>query len=264
VLLSGSGDVAVVHGAGGDALYWSRSGGVVSLAERFGISTDIHVAHVSYSGDVLFGSAGDGVDEPEQAFRWSAAAGLQWLGSLPDAPDAVLFRSTHATPDGRVLVGSVGLRDGARDGLFRWSEATGLQRIAVMETRPVQIFVSSSGDTVIGYYSREDDSVASFRWSPGRGASELPGSVSVARTALDGDLIVVQTSDGLQAVKFGRALEGNERLPMDLILSALVPESWHAPQIQKVSANGTAVAGIGRDPSGQKQGWLVRSQERCQ
>ncbi len=262
VLLSNSGDVAVVNGADG-ALYWGRSRGVVPLVELLGISAEIHVSHVSDQGDVLFGGAGDGVDEPLKAFRWTEAGGLQWLGRLPDAPDASFFQFSHATPDGRVLIGSVGLPDRTSDGLFRWSTETGLERIAPTQRNAVRTYVSSSGDTVVGYYATDGGGTSgSFRWNRETGLNEVSG-FNAKLIALDGDLIVDWNADEPSASKFGPALESEERLPIDIILSGLVPESWRAGRIENVSANGTAVVGIGTDPLGERQGWLVRVQERC-
>jgi hypothetical protein len=264
VLLSKSGDVAVVNGADGEALYWGLSRGVVPLAELLGISDEIHVSHVSDQGDVLFGSTGDGVDEPQKAFRWTEAGGLQWLGSLPDAPDASLLRWSQATPDGRVLVGTVSLPDLASDGLFRWSTETGLERIAPTQRDAELTYVSPSGDTVVGYYypSVDGDTLVSFRWNRETGLEEVSRS-NANFIALDGDLVVAGNADEPRASRFGPALETEERLAIDIIFADLVPKSWKAGRIANVSANGTAVVGIGTDPFGDGQGWLVRVQERC-
>lgn len=262
VVLSDSGAAAIVNGLEGETLYWSRSGGVVRLVDLLGLSADTSLsARVSDDGEVVYGSASDSATGHSAAFRWTESRGVQWLEALPFVDAAARYRVLHATSDGRVLIGSVTLQDDTSAGFFSWSEEAGTKQIILADKDATPTYFSSRGDTIIGAYSGSP-----FRWNAVTGLSDVIHSdAGRVHVALDGDLIVVEeTPDAPRALKFGRALESAQRLPIEIILSDLVPTGWQAAQIAKVSANGIAVAGAGSDPSGQRQGWLVRVKERCQ
>ncbi|MBB5208394.1 hypothetical protein [Chiayiivirga flava] len=64
-----------------------------------------------------------------QAWRWTAAGGVQFLGEIPGAPPDITYYAFDLTEDGAMIVGSYPVFDPVQGSInhgFVWSEASGL------------------------------------------------------------------------------------------------------------------------------------------
>jgi probable HAF family extracellular repeat protein len=183
--------VAVLHApslaASFTPLGYLPGGGRVSSAE--GISAD---------GKFVVGASGSSAAGLE-AFRWSAATGMQGLGDLPTGN--FYSEARAVSNDGNVVVGlgtatdSSSLSDG-----FRWTAAGGIQPIGHL-VNPNDSFqfsyalaVSADGTTVAGE-SRSAAGNEAFRWNVVDGISglgDLPGGFFDSyATAISADASVI-------------------------------------------------------------------------
>lgn len=134
--VSAAGDVVVgssMGGAGLRAVRW-QNGAILDLgtlagnnrSEAYGISAD---------GQVVVGSS------DADAFRWTAATGMQNLGSL----GGLLSSAAATNADGSVVVGSSSLADGSLRA-FRWGLDTGMVDLGVLNGGSYSTAYGVSGD----------------------------------------------------------------------------------------------------------------------
>jgi hypothetical protein len=136
---------------------------------------------VSADGRVVVGQS-DG-----QAFRWTAATGMQSIGGPTGFGTA---RGVSA--DGSVIVGDSGGQ------AFRWTQPTGMQFLG-SNTR-VAYDVSGDGNVVVGDAGIGATTGQGFRWTPGTGVQPLgtaaPGVTNgstIFGVSQDGQALVGQT-----------------------------------------------------------------------
>ncbi|MEZ6015012.1 MAG: hypothetical protein R3F49_07865 [Planctomycetota bacterium] len=156
--------------------------------QTFGVAGGwVTVTDVSSDGQVLVGYSSTG-----QAFRWTAAAGRQDLGALPNDPWSV---ATAVSADGSVVVGysaSVGV--GSRRA-FLWTAAGGMQDLGGLTTPPLSteaLAVSADGTVVVGTSNGH-----AFRWSAATGmlslgTPTLGSSACAVGVSADGSVVVVR------------------------------------------------------------------------
>ena len=70
-------------GAGQEAVYWTRDGGLVSIGDLPGGEIAGSAFAVSDDGSVIVGSGRTRADGNNEAFRWTAAGGMQPVGLFP-------------------------------------------------------------------------------------------------------------------------------------------------------------------------------------
>lgn len=193
---------------------------------------------ISGDGTVIVGAAGEAFgsrDAGAEAFRWTAADGMQRLFPTPFANSA----ATGASTDGAVIAGSYTAPGSEFTRAFRWT-ASGTTSLAPL---PGDMFssgecISSDGSTVAGI-SAHAGGYRACRWAadgsalalgPLPGFDRLSGPTAISA---DGSVIVGQANSDETYVAFRWTADGGIRR-----LGTATPSSARA-----VSADGSVVVG---------------------
>lgn len=257
----------VVGASGTDAFRWSLGHGLTALG-----GTARHANDVSGDGSVIVG-----LQSPQEAFRWTSAE-TSGLGLSTDA--------TGVSADGAVVVGntSTALREA-----FRWTETGGLVKLFPFSPKDnVALDVSADGSVVVGDYGnqpfvwRDDfgsilpftgraDAVSgngevvvgqqdglAFRWTEPTGLEPL-GSGEAFAASFDGSVIVGVSGSGGAGSRAFIWTAGDGMLDLAELLTTLGTDldGWTLLSAFDVSADGRAIVGVGLDPNGHQQAWLV-------
>jgi len=260
--LSRAGDVVLASDYySGRTFRWDAVTGSTELGQLEGAGPKTLAYHMSDIGDVIAGTAGDGIAEPARAFRWTEATGLQALGAVPGTPAGASTSVFGIAADGSAIIGQVAL-DSSFAHAFRWTAATGMQDLTPGDRKSQVTYVSPNGEVVIGYFWIDVGSaVGGFRWTEATGALEVNYTRPLGIGA-DGDLLVGDTLQGPSIETFGK-LAG--KMP-DLVRVAgpgLVPSGWSDPRLDGVSHDGRLLVGNGINPNGQREPWLLHLIEAC-
>jgi probable HAF family extracellular repeat protein len=136
-----------LDGGGGDA--GPRHAGR-RWSEAWGVSAD---------GSVVVGWA-DNAAGQGRAFRWTAAGGMQDLGTLGGSGSG----ATGVSADGSVVVGWA--RNAAEQRrAFRWTAARGMQDLGTLGGESVAWGVSADGSVVVGVAHNAAGQWRAFRWT---------------------------------------------------------------------------------------------------
>jgi probable HAF family extracellular repeat protein len=199
-----------------------------------------------------------------EAYRWTAAGGLEPLGTLPGGS-----KSSDAfgiSADGSVVVGTSDSPQG--DQAYRWTQSTGMVGIGDLpggEFSSGPAAVSANGNVIVGI-SDTAQGYEAFRWEQTTGMvglGFLPSnslfSEAIAVTP-DGSAIVGESGGDNTSAFVWDAAHGMRSL-QDLLTADphLVGDlnGWHLIYADGISANGQAIVGRGLNPQGQVEGFLV-------
>ncbi len=226
------------------------TGGYVSRV--YGSSHDGQVA----CGENLFQPTGAPPPLPiTQAFRWTAAGGMEGLGFLPGAGFHSTARSMSA--DGSVIVGWAADSTFANRP-FRWTQATGMVDISGGAFSGTARGVSADGQWVVGSNSTTG---RAFRWSQATGFTDLGvalGAPSSAAAAVSADGRRVLTVSGGRACLWRESTGTMEYLQLVLSIDhGIDMGNWNLTVAQGISADGTVMTGYGTNPAGQTQAWVA-------
>jgi probable HAF family extracellular repeat protein len=269
---SGDGSVIVGNALNGsnqnEAFRWTAATGMVGLGDLPGGFFESLANDVSEDGEVVVGQgiSGDAESSRYQAFRWTDSGGIVGLGFLPGSG---ILRSTAeaANDDGSVVVG---YSTHAFQEAFRWTAATGMVGLGRLSggTSSHAVNVSSDGKVIVGFATNGDGFDEAFRWSQSAGMiglGYLPGgdSQSIARAVSSDGRVVVglagQLDGGASAFVWDPA-HGMRNLQDVLVnnfgMSALLT-GWTLTDAVALSADGRVIAGLGINPSGDREGWRV-------
>jgi probable HAF family extracellular repeat protein len=113
---------------------------------------------VSDDGKVVVGKCK--VGEVDRAFRWTAAEGMQSLGTLGDSSAAY-----GVSGDGKVIVGSHTIAD--LDHSFRWTAANGMTAFEGLagEISSYATATNQDGSVVVGKADMSDGRELAYRWT---------------------------------------------------------------------------------------------------
>jgi uncharacterized membrane protein len=252
-------------------------------------SPALHGAAISDDAQVIAGSIHN-PDWTRQPVRWTAATGISAISV--DRPTAIAI---EISGDGRVIAGTSGsdIYDPYIQA-FRWSESEGVTFLDSLHPRggSVPTGISDDGSVIVGT-ARGGQGCRAYRWTSDHGTVplELPGgfaanaadAVSADGEIIVGRLMVIDSMglggtlgwapsgiDYLGAVASDAAVNshamiwdaahGTRHLKDVLIQEyGLAHElsGWSLISASAISGNGNVIAGVGVNPAGEFQGWVV-------
>jgi hypothetical protein len=236
-----------------------------------GLAIDGSPYAVSLEGNVVVGHATR--EGNQQAFRWTEEDGAEYLGVLQGD---VQSWAQDVTEDGSTIVGvsmPVGLHGGGE--VFRWTEMEGMVALG-FESLRIGTVVAASGEIIAGTtYGVEGNPYhyEPFLWTPESGVQRLgklidteEGQTEVRDMTPDGRIIVGIGDDGNRSASTLRSFVWTENGGMQDFQSVLTDEyglaqslaGWNLAAVESVSANGQFFSGVGLNPSGNLEAWLVR------
>lgn len=158
------------------ARYVSENGSVIAghgLTEHRSFHTDMGGQAVARTSDGGY-YGGDGFS----IFRWTAAAGMQNLGSLGGAASGLGGMSR----DGAVLVGYSSLSDSDAVHAFRWTQQAGMSSLGTLGGNySSATLVSADGRVVSGVSSVSESQIQAFYWTERQGMQSLTPAADYSR-----------------------------------------------------------------------------------
>ncbi len=152
----------------------------------------------------VFGSLVVGWDENAagewRAFRWTAAGGMQDLGTLPGSDESVAW---GVSADGSVVVGGA-YNAAGQWRAFRWTAAGGMQDLGMLGGGGAS-GVSADGSVVVGWAYNAAWQQRAFRWTAADGMQDL-GTLGGDRSSATG-----VSADGSVVVGVARNAAGKDR-----------------------------------------------------
>lgn len=278
--VSNSGSVVVGYGrnigSGGnrEAFRWTGGNmvglgdlpGGIFFSEAFGVSGDGSTV-VGYSNSQVSGISGS----PFQAFRWTAAGGMEGLGDLPFGAYQSIARSV--SDDGSVVVGEGRSQaSGSNNEAFLWTAGGGMVGLgglipgAGAAVSSEALGVSSDGSVIVGR-AVSTNGIEAFRWTADGGMvglGDLPGHdffSEATDVSADGSVVVGKTRS-----TNGSSIDGSEAFIWDsesgirsvreiLIENGVDLTGWTLSTASGISANGNVLVGSGKNPAGKFEGW---------
>ncbi|QDU55561.1 hypothetical protein [Aeoliella mucimassa] len=213
---------ATSFGGNSEAFRWTEGGGFQSLTQQLpGSPSGSSANGISADGKVIVGGT---TGSYKTAFRWTSNDGGIVLGDLPGGQ--LDSSATAVSADGTVVVGTSNSEDSPIEA-FRWTEETGMVGLGFLSdsfSQTVPLGVTGSGEAIVGRNDSFDavPDVSAFLWTHAFGLE---------------DLQVVLGN------RFGLASELN---------------GWNLTSATDISSDGMSIVGIGINPNGNTEGWLVR------
>jgi len=253
-----------------EAFRWTPEGGMVGLGGIIETGGFVYSMATDISGDgqVIVGGGVArrvGLSDEFEAFRWTEVGGMRALGDLPGGEVGSAARAISA--DGLVIVGSSESDRGTE--AFRWTKHSGMVGLGGLGQERFRSFardVSADGNVVVGVSNTDEMGPRAFRWTKHTGMvaiDETPFRISYATgVSADGGVIVgAATVDDVDSAFIWTEDDG-----MLILQDWLVAEyglgaelaGWTLTKANAVSADGRAIVGEGTNPTGNREGWLVR------
>ncbi len=247
------------------AFRWTDVEGMVDLGV-FSSDVGSSIARaVSSDGNTIVGRARGGIAGVNQAFRWTAATGMQLLTGMPSSPASV---ASDISADGRVIVGCLG------NEAYRWTEALRLELIGPVDAvfaKAREVSVSGDGSTIVGsaFEAGTTEPRIGFRWTTAQGFVLLPlpsfaREVNPQAVSYDGSVVVGYTVDGNDHNRV-RPFIWDDATGIRNIKDVLIQEyglcevaAWSLGFVRDVSADGRSIVGTGVNPDGNGEAWLAR------
>jgi probable HAF family extracellular repeat protein len=179
--------VAASLAAGSSAAAATAAPGFFNLGDLAGGDFLSKASAVSADGSIVVGEGWSTASgEFMEAYRWSAAGGLQGLGFMTSTDTSMNLMGSQAygvSGDGSVIVGTgfagrgdplVGL-DAASYQAFRWTVAGGMQGLGFLQGGDTSeaLAVSSDGSVIVGMASTATGGLQAFRWTAATGLVAL-------------------------------------------------------------------------------------------
>jgi probable HAF family extracellular repeat protein len=239
------------------AFRWTAHGGMQDLGTLGGRYS--YAWNVSANGSVIVGYAED-QNYRGRAFRWTQATGMQSLGTLTGGNYS---EAKSVSADGNGIVGIATSSGGLRRA-FLWKQATGMQDLGTFGGSSSEAYgISGDGTVVVGFATLQNGSSRAFRWTQSGGLVELGTLTAAGRfshaQAVSGNGSVIVGLSYYTNTLFTAFIWTQERGMRNLFqaYASALPVGWALNTAFSVSSNGRYVAGIGRTPSGEYQGWVL-------
>ena len=222
--VSADGSVIVGFGTsdiGREAFRWTEGAGIVGIGDLPGGLFKSTAIGISADSSTVVGWSESSLGS--EAFRWTQASGMVGLGDLPGGEFISIARAVSI--DGAVIVGSSWSTSGEE--AFRWTQETGMVGLGDLPGGQFEsgaFAVSADGSVVIGYgktisTGSDDFGHEAFIWDVAHGMRSL-------KEVLQGE--------------FGFDLSG-----------------WRLWYAQGISLDGQTIVGVGKNPTGQQEGWVA-------
>jgi probable HAF family extracellular repeat protein len=202
-----------------------------------------------------------------QAFRWTAAGGMEPLGDLPGG--GILSEAMGISGDGSTIVG-FSETGTAMNEAFRWTRQGGMTGLGNLAggTSSAAYAASDDGRVIVGISSSPAYTRA-FRWSASTGMIDLgvPAGLDYS-TALDvsDDGRVITGFAGVSGTSVVHAFVSLDGGPARTV-EDVIRNDYHLPiagwTLEEAFVNGdaTVFAGFGIDPEGHTEGWIFQVPE---
>ena len=249
------------------AYRWSPQEGMVALGANCNNNLGPSDAY-AISGD---GSTVVGIGCPIYAFRWTQRYGMESLGALQNQNYNWAF---DVSGDGGVIVGrswGIGIAEA-----FMWTEENGMVGLGDLdggEFKSSAQGVSYDGTLVVGYgtpKSNFPNVTEAFLWVEGKGMTGLgaigpfPVPISVANAVANTPNGAVVVGESGSIFPETDAFIWDEKNGMQNLRKVLMSEhglqqlnQWKLMSARDISADGKTIVGIGINPQGQQEGWVV-------
>jgi uncharacterized membrane protein len=242
---------------------WRSVGGAAALGTLTGFPRTIPRA-VSGDGSVIVGQALNAVES--RAFRWTEANGFQELAV------GVHSDARAVSDDGRVVTGWVAYPFRP----FRWTANTGMQALSFGSLCTCgdseAIAISRDSSTIVGVghfciagvcqylgFRTRDELSMTLPWLSGNTPYNVPRAISG-----NGAVVVGHATTHYGGGSYGpEALIWDEHHDLRQIREYLLSQQvasvtgWILQEPHAVSADGTVIAGSGRNPNGQNEAWIA-------
>jgi uncharacterized membrane protein len=251
--VSADGSVVVGYSATpfrSDSFLWTAASGMRSLAPN----PEDHPGEaraITPDGSVVVGSSG------VSAFRWTQAGGMVSLGNLPGATSS---SASAVSADGLVIAGGSVLPDLAY-AAWRWTQSGGFESLGLLPdgTNAQVVDVSADGSTILGWGNNGSTYVEPFLWTAnegmiGLGVFAIPWAISG-----DGATVVGQYFSGSTNAAFIWDQVHGARSAKTVFQHdyGLELTGWNLTSVEAMNPDGTAFAGVGLNPAGERTTWLV-------
>ncbi len=185
---------------------------------------------MSANGQVVVGISYNALGQQEP-FMWTATHGMQALGFLPGAtgitPAGTAFA---ANADGSVIVGqSRSVASGQGGEAFRWTASGGMQPLGDLPGGGFQSWAyacSADGNVIVGRAS-------------------IAGNCGPFGCGSAGQAFIWEPQNGMQ------------NLTELLTFGGVDLTGWRLEEARGISANGRVIVGVGVNPQGLTEGWIV-------
>lgn len=245
-----------------NAFLWTASSGMQSLGTLQGGWRSVANA-ISANGLVVVGTSS--VPGGQYAFRWSPGLSMMSLGDLNGFGDSEAF---DVSGNGNVIVGTTRASAPYTYVGFRWTPSTGMVSLGDLPGGSVNCAaygVSDDGSTIVGRGVSFQGPEA-FVWRQSTGMiplGDLPGgefSSTALATNADGTVVVGESQTLMGPCAFiWTAERGMQELGTYLISEGVnTLEGWTLTTATDVSADGKTIVGIGWNPIGQYEGFVVK------
>ena len=199
---------------------------------------------VSADGSTVVGTS-EGTSGLE-AFRWTAASGMEGLGDV--AGGSFYSQAWGVSADGSTVVGQGTSASGTE--AFRWTAGTGIVGLGDLPGGTFYsnaLGASADGSVVVGFSSSTSSlgGAEAFRWTSEGGMVDLgnlPGAYQSAGTAISNDGSVIVGYSSGQAYRWTAAT--------GMVSLGAPPAGYVTPSPTAVSADGLTVVGTILNPSG--------------
>jgi probable HAF family extracellular repeat protein len=250
-----------------EAFRWTAEGGMVNLGRLAGFASSEGSA-VSADGTVVAGAnsaTGGTLTGGSEAYLWTPTSGMVGLGNAGGAQNRT--SAFGLSGDGRVAAGDAQWGEPSEISAAAWMEGEGL-RLLNRVPGSIAFAVSGDGQSIVG---RSADRATLWTLDgTERMLGALPSLIGQGSQATDvsydgrfvvGDS-VVRFSGGYDTGR--EAFIWDEDHGMRALRDALasdygltIPNGWILSSANSISFDGTAIAGFGVDPQGERQGWVV-------
>jgi probable HAF family extracellular repeat protein len=256
--VSADGFVVAGETAGGrEGFRWTAQSGVVLLGFLHSGDVNSPAEAISEDDQVIVGFSGSSDTGMIEAYRWTLATGMVGLGFLPG--DSGRSNALGVSADGQVVVGE------SVSKAFRWTAETGMVDLGELPGSGFGTYaaaVSADGKVVVGNTSGSTP----FRWTAATGMVALgsvPGADVSQPEAVSGDGSIAvgdYEAGGTFRAAIWDSVHGvrdmRDALITDFGLSAEL-SGWQLFEAKGISPDGRSIVGIGINPSGQVEAWLV-------